>query len=341
MSAAEDADAARPAPALSVVVPSHDRPLRLRWLLNALAEQSAPAGSFEVLVAHDSAGPETDALLRSHPLAVTGTLRTLPFAPGTAGPAQKRNAAWRAAAAPTVLFTDDDCRPPATWVAAALDACAASPGAIVQGPTQVDPDELVVKLHAPHARTQVVELVGGEPSIWAQTCNIAYPRAVLEALGGFDEALPLAAGEDTDLAWRARDAGVPVAAAPAMLTYHCVEPASLLARARESWRWQHLPYLTRKHPEIRRSYAGGGYFWKPQHVRVPFLLAGAALLLRGRPLAALAAVLPWAVPSLPSYGTGLRGRARAVSELPAHAVLDVVEVAALARGSVRHRSLLL
>ncbi|MCW3041591.1 MAG: hypothetical protein JWM31_3496, partial [Solirubrobacterales bacterium] len=45
--------------------------------------------------------------------------------------------------------------------------------------------------------------------------------------------------------------------------------------------------------------------------------------------------------SLPSYGRGWRGRARAVSELPAHAVLDVVEVAALARGSVRHRSLLL
>jgi GT2 family glycosyltransferase len=331
----------RPVPALAVVVPSHDRPLRLRWLLNALAAQTADRRDFEVIVAHDSAGPQTDTLLAAHPLAAAGVLRALAFPPGSAGPAQKRNAAWRATAAPVVLFTDDDCRPPAGWVAAALAATAAHPGAIVQGPTSIDPDELVVKLHAPHARTQVVELPGGRPSVWAQTCNIAYPRAVLEALDGFDEALPLAAGEDTDLAWRARDAGVPMAAAPGMLTYHCVEPASLLARARESWRWQHLPYLTRKHPGIRRSYAGGGWFWKPQHTRVPFLLAAVALLLRGRPLAALATVLPWAIPSLPAYGGGVRGRVRAVSELPAHAVLDVVEVAALARGSVRHRSLLL
>jgi GT2 family glycosyltransferase len=326
---------------LSVVVPSHDRPLRLRWLLNALADQTLPPEQFEVIVAHDSRGPETDVLLAGHPLAAAGVLRGLAFAAGSAGPAQKRNAAWRSARAPHVLFTDDDCRPPREWLEHALAAVDEHPDAIVQGATQIDPDELVVKLHAPHARTQVVELVGGEASIWAQTCNIAYPRAVLEACGGFDDALPVAAGEDTDLAWRAREQGVAMVGAPAMLTYHCVEPATLAARARESWRWQHLPYLTRQHPEIRRSYAGGGWFWKPQHTRVPFLLGAAVLLLRGRPLAALAAVLPWAIPSLPGYGRGWRGRARAVSELPAHAVLDVVEVAALARGSVRHRSLLL
>jgi GT2 family glycosyltransferase len=332
--------APRPVPLLSVVVPSHDRPLRLRWLLNALAAQTLDHDAFEVIVAHDSRGPQTDALLREHELTRAGVLRALAFPAGSAGPSAKRNAAWRSARAATVLFTDDDCRPPATWLAAAATATSRNPGAIVQGPTQVDPDELVVRMHAPHARTQEVTLDDG-PSVWAQTCNIAYPVSVLETCGGFDEVLPLAAGEDTDLAWRARAAGTPIVADDAMVTFHCVEPASLLARAKESWRWQHLPYLTAKHPEIRRSYAGGGFFWKPQHTRVPFLLAAVALLARGRPLAALAAVLPWALPSLPSYGPGLRGRVRAVSELPAHAVLDTVEVAALARGSVRHRSLLL
>jgi hypothetical protein len=44
---------------------------------------------------------------------------------------------------------------------------------------------------------------------------------------------------------------------------------------------------------------------------------------------------------MPSYGTSLRGRLRALSELPSHAAIDLVEFAALARGSVRHRSLLL
>jgi GT2 family glycosyltransferase len=325
---------------LSVVVPSHDRPLRLRWLLNALEEQDLARDRWEVIVAHDSSGPETEELLRTHPLAEAGVLRHLTFEPGTAGPAQKRNAAWRAARADLVAFTDDDCRPPADWARRALAAGQRSPGAILQGTTQVDPDELAVKLRAPYARSQEV-WVGEGPSPWAQTCNIVYPRAVLEACGGFDEALPLAAGEDTDLALRARAQGTPYLAAPEVLTYHAVEAVTLPARMKEVWRWQHLPFVTKRHPEVRQNLAGRGFFWKPAHARVPFLLAGVAALLARRPLLGLALMLPWARESLPAYGSSPRGRARAIAELPSHAAIDLVEFAALARGSVRHRSLLL
>jgi GT2 family glycosyltransferase len=324
-----------PLPAISVCVPSHDRPLRLRWLLNALEEQTLDRARWEVIVAHDSAGPETEALLSDHPLAAGGVLRHLTFAPGP-GPAHKRNAAWRAARAPLVLFTDDDCRPPPDWLQQALDAAERNPGAIVQGATTVDPDEEVVRLHSPHARFQVVD----PPVIWAQTCNIVYPRDVLEACAGFDESLPVAAGEDTDLALRARDAGTPYVGAPEVLTYHAVEPASLAVRAREVWRWQHIPYVARRHPQIREGMPLR-LFWKRTHARVPLLLAGALALARRRPLLALLLALPWIVESLPSYGSSPRGRLRAVSELPGHAVIDLVEFAALVRGSARHRSLLL
>lgn len=325
---------------ITVVVPSRDRPLRLRWLLNALADQSLPRDRWEVVVAHDSKGPETEQLLRDHPLAREGTLRHLTFAPGSCGPALKRNAGWRSGSGELVVFTDDDCRPPAGWLANLEAAARANPGAIVQGATRIDPDELVVKLHSPHARTQQVE-PDTPTGFWAQTCNIAYPRTVLEATGGFDESLPSAAGEDTDLALRSRAAGVGYVAAPGALTYHCVEPAGLTARMRESWRWQHLPFLTRRHPELRSRYAGRGYFWKPQHVRVPFLLAGILAVARRRPLLGALLALPWIIGALPSYGGSLRGRLRAVSELPGHAAIDIAEFAALARGSVRHRSLLL
>ena len=98
------------------------------------------------------------------------------------GPAAQRNAAWRAATAPLVAFTDDDCRPPAEWLERALGRRRA-PGAIVQGATRPDPDEAGL-LRAPHR-------ADGERSTrrrsQAQTCNIVYPRAVLERLGGFDE----------------------------------------------------------------------------------------------------------------------------------------------------------
>src|SRR5207247_9572197 len=97
-----------------------------------------------------------------------------------------------------------------------------------------------------HAGTQE----GSPPTPVAQTCNIAYARALLERSGGFDEALPLAAGEDTDLAIRAQALGAQIVAAPEVLTYHAVEAVTLPARLRETWRWQHLAYVVRRHPQL-------------------------------------------------------------------------------------------
>jgi glycosyltransferase involved in cell wall biosynthesis len=320
-------------PLISVVVPSHDRPLRLRWLLNALEEQTLARTSWEVIVAHDS-GPETQALLREHPLATGGTLRELRFEPRP-GPAVQRNAGWRAARAPTVLFTDDDCRPPPDWLANALDAARRNPGAVVQGATRPDPDELAVKLHAPHARSLEVT----PPSGFGETANIAYPRALLEALGGFDERLPRAAAEDTDLALRAQERGAELAAAPAMLTYHCVEPGSLLSRLRDMGRWQHLAYIVGRHPQLREGMPAR-IFWKPAHARLPLALAGAAVARRS-PLLGAALAAPWVAESLPSYGSSPRGIARAACELPGRLLIDLAETAVLARGSIRYRSLIL
>lgn len=315
-------------PRIAVAVASHARPLRLRWLLNALEEQTLPRERWELVVAHDS-GPdsETERLLQEHPVVD----RHLTFS-GTRGPAELRNAAWRATTAPLVAFTDDDCRPPADWLANAL--AAAREDAIVQGATTPDPDEAAL-LRAPHPRT-----VSIDPPTWsAQTCNIVYPRAVLERLGGFDEEeLPLCAGEDTDLAWRAKALGVPLVGAPEVLTYHCVETMGLWPRARFTWRWRQLPALVRRHPGLRAE-VPLRLFWKRRHPRFLLALAGLAAA-RRVPLAALL-VLPWAQEALPSYGSGPRGRLRAAAELPGQAVIDAVEVSALAVGSARHRTLFL
>src|SRR4051812_46232380 len=143
-------------PEISVVVPSHERPVRLRWLLNALEEQTLARERFEVVVAHDSRGVETDAILREHSLARAGVLRGLRFDPGP-GPAAKRNAAWRAARAPLIAFTDDDCRPPREWLERLLAASSAAPADVVQGRTEPDPDERNLLHRAAHVLTQRIE----------------------------------------------------------------------------------------------------------------------------------------------------------------------------------------
>jgi hypothetical protein len=321
-------------PEVSVVVPAHARPLRLRWLLNALEEQRLPRSRFEVLVGYDAGDSEIADLLGGHPLARAGVLR--PISCSERAPAKKRNACWRAARAPAVLFTDDDCRPPEGWLEAAASAARANPDAVIQGRTRPEPAEAAIAQAAPHARTLSID----PPTRWGQTCNILYPVALLERLGGFDATFRFAAGEDTDLLLRALAAGAPLIAAPEMLTYHAVYDGTLLGRLRSIPRWGELARVVRRHPEIRR-HQPLRIFWKPTHPALLLAAAAAvaAVLRRRAGLGALA--LPWVVTTWPAHGRDARGVVRSLSELPGRAVVDAAEVVALARGSVRHRCLFL
>ena len=318
-------------PEISVVVASHDRPLRLRWLLNALEEQTLERGRWEVVVGHDSAGAETEQLLRTHPLAADGTLRHVTLPPGSAPPGKNRNAAWRIARAPLVAFTDDDCRPPRDWLERALEAARAHPGAIVQGATYPDPDEQTIRM-APHYHSQRIH----PPVPYAQACNIVYPRELLERAGGFDEVHFV--GEDTDLAVRCRALGADYVGAPEVVTFHAVEEKSLLGILRGLMRWHELPWLVKRHPELREVFPMR-FFWKPTHVWLPFAFLG-AVLSRRNPLALLLAV-PWAANSLPRHGTNTRGRYRALAEMPDRIAIDTTEFAVLAKGSIENRTLFL
>ena len=319
------------APEISVVVPSHDRSLRLRWLLNALEEQSLPRERWEVIVAHDSTGSETDRLLEEHPLARSGTLRVVRQPPGSAPPGANRNTGWRKASAPVIAFTDDDCRPPPGWLARALELAHAHPTAVIQGATVPDPLESAM-LRAPHWHTQHIV----PPTPYVEACNILYPRDLLERVGGFDEELHT--GEDTDLFIRARAAGATLVPARDLLTYHAVVDLTLPEKLRSTSRWQDLPALIRRHPSLREDFILW-VFWKRTHAWLPVALLG-VVLGRRRPLLQLLA-LPYLVHALPWHGMDPRGRFRAVAELPSQTLIDLAEIAALTKGSVRHRTLFL
>ncbi len=174
-------------------------------------------------------------------------------------------------------------------------AAAAHPGAILQGATRPDPDEEHL-LVAPHARSITID----PPAQFGETCNIAYPREVLERMGGFDELFPEPAGEDTDLLQRALEAGVEQVGVPDALTYHAVETPGLLGALRRSRRWTALPHLVKNHPHMRRELIAG-VVWKSTHVLLPFAVAGAAVA-RRHPLAGVALAAPWAV--VPGRATG-------------------------------------
>lgn len=318
------------APEISVIVPSHGRLLRLWWLLNALELQRGDVG-FEVIVVHDYVAEEAATLAR-HSLAEKGILRLIGIPPGTGNPARQRNIGWRAAEADLIAFTDDDCRPDQGWLAGLMRARDGE-ATIVQGTTKPDPLEILL-YGAPHHRTLQIK----PPNYFLQTCNIAYPRTLLERLGGFDEAFPTAAGEDTDLGLRAREAGATVVAAEDAHVFHAVESFWLGAAVRSSRKWQHLPYIVRKHPALRGTFTAG-VFWRPTHAEL-FLAALGLAAARRIPLTAVFA-LPYLRRRLGRRGWRARGLVASTVELPGQATVDLAEILTLIRGSVRYRTLML
>jgi len=314
----------------SVVVASHARHLRLRWLLNALEEQTFD-DPWELIVVHDYDAATAGRVLDDHPLSESGRLRHFAIEPGTGSPARQRNIGWRAASGDLIAFIDDDCRPEPQWLAEHVAVARREPGQIVQGTTRPDPFEEAI-FRAPHVRTLHIEPVGP----YAQTANILYPRALLERLDGFDERA--ITGEDVGLSLRAHAAGARIVAAPRAIAYHAVESHPLPGIVRQNLKWRHLAYLAKRHPEIRRQFTLG-VFWDNDHLWVSLAALGLAGARRRRALLALAA--PYAAVAVRRRAVSPRMLVVAVAELPGQAVRQFAEVLGLAAGSVRNRTLLL
>jgi cellulose synthase/poly-beta-1,6-N-acetylglucosamine synthase-like glycosyltransferase len=306
-------------PRVSVVVPTHDRPARLARLLEGLRRQTLSAGAFEVIVVADGSPTETLSLLEREQARGGLELCVLSHS-SPRGPGAARNTGWRAARAPLVAFTDDDCVPTPDWLNAGLRA--AGPDVVIQGITLPDPTETGGLL----SRSVRVDSLGPQ----YETCNIFYPRAALEALGGFDERYGLTpGGEDTDLAWRAIGAGFETRLARDALVHHAVEDLGALGMLRVAARWTAPMRALADHPAAR-SMLYRSVFWNVWH----YLLWRSALaLLAPRWVRQVLLTL---------HLVQLRRRAREAGAggwaIPFLLVYDLVESWAVARGAVRYRT---
>lgn len=314
-------------PAVSVALSTYSRAALLERLLQALSEQDVPGG-FEVCVYDDASTDETPAVLARWAERLPLRIRRGEV---NRGPATGRNQAWQMARAATVVFTDDDCVPAPGWLAAHAAAHGDGITTIAVGRTAPNPEQ--AGLEGTFSRTLRVD-----DARYFQTCNLSVPRALLAELGGFDETFRRAAGEDTDLGLRAVESGAEAVFVPGALVHHDVRASSVRATVRDAFRWSDITLVVRKHPQVRATLLHRRWFWKPSHP--PAILAVVGLVAtRRRPAAALL-VLPWLRLRWRSHPP-VTGRAQLVAALPALLAVDVAEVASMARGSVRHRSLLL
>ncbi len=314
---------------ISVVAATHNRAERLGRLLDGLRRQSLPRAEFEVVIVDDCSSDATAAVLEE--AAGRGDLAlTVLRQPANGGQAAARERGWRATSSPLIAFTDDDCVPEPEWLERGLEALAANPGAIVQGRTLPEPGEL--DRLGPFSRTVTVD----RPDSAFQTCNIFYPRELLERIGGFDTDAfgRVHGGEDSDLAWRAIGTGAGAIFEPAALVHHAVNDLGPLGKIRLAAGWSLLAYV--RHPQLRRDHFANGVFWKHTHIWLARALLAALLPRRLWPLAIWLA-LPWAR-SLYARGR-IEGGGPALA--PFYAACDAAEMYACLRNSAKHGRLML
>jgi GT2 family glycosyltransferase len=218
-----------------VVIPTVGRPT-----LRRVVERLRDADVEVVVVADAQAGAVPEAALRADE-------------PGAAG---ARNAGWRAAGAPLVLFTDDDVLPASDLVARHLELHAREPDPLVGGLGAVRwadalrPTPLMEWLDD-GVQFDYGRLAGTEAGWWHfYTANVSLKRAALERVGGFDAQRFPYLYEDLDLGYRLSRLGFRLRYDPGARAEHLVAPTL------EQWQ-KRMPALARaehafvaRHPEL-------------------------------------------------------------------------------------------
>jgi GT2 family glycosyltransferase len=285
-------------PVFSVVTPTHRRPDSLLGVLDGLAAQDCPAGTFEVVLVFD--GPDEATALRVRERAYPFELRV--HQQERRGPAGARNAGLSLARGSHVLFLDDDVIPDHHLVAAHREAHGDASDLVVIGPLLAPPDRRA----APWTRwewstlaEQYRAMTAGEWQATPRqfyTGNASVRRAHIVAVDGFDE--DFRRGEDVELAWRLHRLGLRFVFRPEAAGVHLARRSfrSWLGAASEYGRTDVMlerirtgddvpPWVLRefgwRHPLTRRLTLAA--------LRRPWLVS--ALRLAGEPLLRAAALL--------------------------------------------------
>lgn len=155
------------------------------------------------IIVSDDAGHTNGALVREFPAVrfISGPRR---------GPAANRNAGARAAAGEWLLFCDDDCLPEPNLLEVYFQRTRTSGCDVIEGAILADRPR-----RHPFEESPIND-VGG--NLWS--CNFAIRRRVFWTVGGFDERFPAPAGEDAELCYRLKKAGILIHYAPDAVVIH-------------------------------------------------------------------------------------------------------------------------
>jgi glycosyltransferase involved in cell wall biosynthesis len=208
----------------SIIIPTKNRVSLLERCLQRLISMDMPAQDMEIIVVDDGSTDETSARVLYIAKESRISLRLLKGK--GRGPAVARNIGWRAAKAPIILFTDDDCEPSNTWASELVDFLNENTNfggvggeirRLHESLAARFTDDLGCMLH-PGSNLDAHYLI---------SANAAYRLDVLKLVNGFSENFPCAGGEDPELSFRVRKQDIKLAKIPNALVLHN-HPSSLL-----------------------------------------------------------------------------------------------------------------
>jgi glycosyltransferase involved in cell wall biosynthesis len=180
-------------PAVTVVIPTRDRPALLRTAVAAVLDQDYP-GEVRCIVVHDGTEPDTE--LEQDRVTVTSNVRS----PGLAG---TRNTGIERVGTELVAFCDDDDRWLPGKLAAQVAVLRADPAArFVSCGIQVRYGDRLVERTLPAGRVTFADLLRDRLTE-LHPSTFLIQRSLLDEIGLVDEALPGSYAEDYELLLRA------------------------------------------------------------------------------------------------------------------------------------------
>lgn len=286
----------------TVVIPVYNGAGVVQRCLDALAQQTVAADSFEIIVVDDGSADATAAVVQSwaerHP-----HLRTRLVQQANAGPAAARNCGAQLAQAPIVLFTDADCAPAPGWVQALLAACADPTVAGAKGVYRTDQCELVARFVQAEYEDRYDRMAGRPQIDFVDTYSAAYRRDIFLANGGFDSTFPTASVEDQEFSFRLASRGHRLVFVPEAAVIH-LHDRTLREYARRKFLigyWK--ARVTQRHPDRLMQDSHTPQVLKIQILLVALILValpglllrrgGTAPLLAGLGLSFLATTAPF------------------------------------------------
>jgi GT2 family glycosyltransferase len=197
-------------PRVSVVVCTYNGSRTIGNCLDGLARLDYP--DFEVIVVDDGSTDNTVDIVRRYDVRLISTTNR--------GLSSARNTGMEAADGEIVAYIDDDACPDPHWLQYLAATFSQTNHAGIGGPNLAPPlDGCIADCVANAPGGPVHVLLSDRLAEHIPGCNMAFRKACLQSIGGFDPQFRVA-GDDVDLCWRLQDRGWTLGFHPAAMVWH-------------------------------------------------------------------------------------------------------------------------